>query len=101
LQTFCGHAGLFRRLAFDEYQAKRSAGGLGLYCPQTRAQSRLAKQACLHLAAAGRPAIHLPNWLQDLLPVMASADLIVVRIPPVQYADLPNLLRAVFSLESV
>jgi hypothetical protein len=59
-RLLCGHAGLFRRLAFDECQAKRSSIGLGLYCPQTRAQSRQAMQACHHLAAAGRPALHLP-----------------------------------------
>jgi hypothetical protein len=32
---------------------------------------------------------------------MASADLLVVRIPPVQYADLHSLLREVFSLDCV
>jgi hypothetical protein len=65
-------AGRFRRLAFDECHAKRSAGDLGLSCPQTRAQAMLAKQTSCHLAAGGRPALHLAYWLgislQGLLP---------------------------------
>jgi hypothetical protein len=51
--------GRLRRLAFDELHSKRSEGGLGLSCLQTRAQSMLAKQACHHLASRGRPALHL------------------------------------------
>jgi hypothetical protein len=46
-----------------ECHAKRSAGGFGLSCPQTRAQSMLAKQACHFLAAGGRPALHLAYWI--------------------------------------
>jgi hypothetical protein len=98
-------AGRFRRLAFDECHAKRSAGGLGLSCPQTRAQAMLAKQACRHLAAGGRPALHLAYWLgislQGLLPVLASAGLMVDGDPPAQYADLLTLLREVFTLSCV
>jgi hypothetical protein len=98
-------AGRFRRLAFDECHTKRSAGGLGLSCPQSRAQSTLAKQACHFLAAGGRPALHLAYWLgislQGLLPAMASAGLMVEGDPPAQYADLLTLLREVFSLDCV
>ena len=98
-------AGRFRRLAFDECHTKRSAGGLGLSCPQTRAQAMLAKQACRHLAAGGRPALHLAYWLgislQGLLPVLASAGLRLEGDPPAQYADLLSLLREVFMLTCV
>jgi hypothetical protein len=94
--------GCLRRLAFDECHVKRSAGGLGLSCPQTRAQSMLAKQACHFLAAGGRPALHLAYWiglsLHGVLPGMASAGLRVDGDPPVQYASLLTLLREVFSL---
>ena len=98
-------AGRLRRLAFDECHAKRSAGGLGLSCPQTRAQAMLAKQACRHLAAGGRPALHLAYWLgispQGLLPALASTGLRLEGEPPGQYADLLTLLREVFALSCV
>ncbi len=98
-------AGRFRRLAFDECHAKRSAGGLGLSCPQTRAQAMMAKQTCRHLAAGGRPALHLAYWLgislQGLLPALASTGLRLEGEPPGQYADLLTLLREVFALSCV
>jgi hypothetical protein len=98
-------AGRFWRLAFDECQAKRSAGGLGLSCPQTRAQAMLAKHTCRHLAAGGPPALHLAYWLgislQGLLPALASAGLRLEGDPPAQYADLLSLLREVFTLSCV
>ena len=97
--------GRLRRLAFDECHAKRSAGGLGLSCPQTRAQSMLTKQACRHLAAGGRPALHLAYWLgislRGLLPQLASAGLMVEGDPPRQYGDLLDLLREAFSLDCI
>jgi hypothetical protein len=93
-------AGRFWRLAFDECYAERSAGGLGLSCTQTRAQAMLANQTCRHLAAGGRPALHLAYWLgislQGLLPT--SAGLRLEGDPPSQYADLLSLLREVFTL---
>jgi hypothetical protein len=65
----------------------------------------LAKQACRHLAAGGRPALHLAYWLgislQRLLPGLASAGLRLEGDPPAQYADLLSLLREVFSLSCV
>jgi hypothetical protein len=98
-------AGCFQRMAFDECHEKRSAGGLGLSCPQTRAQAILAKQACRHLAAGVRPALHLAYWLgislQGLLLAPASAGLRLEGYPPAQYVDLLSLLRKVFTLSCV
>jgi hypothetical protein len=95
----------FRRLAYDECHARLAAGGLGISCIQTRAQSMLAKQACHHLAARGRPALHLAYWigisLQGLLPVKATAGLTLPDNPPPQYASLLSLLREVFQLDCV
>ncbi len=95
-------AGHFRRLAFDERHAKRSAGGLGISSPQTRAQAMLAKQTCRHLAAGGRPALHLAYWLgislQGLLHALASAGLRMEGDPTAQYADLLSLLREFFTM---
>ena len=97
--------GRLRRLAFDELHDKRDKGGLGLSCPQTRAQSMLAKQACRHLASRGHPALHLGYWLgtslANLLPTVPSAGLMLPGQPPPQYAGLLDLLREVFSLECV
>jgi hypothetical protein len=63
----------------------------------------LAKQAWRHLAAGGRPALHLAYWLgislQGLLP--AFAGLRLEGDPPSQYADLLSLLREVFTLSFV
>ena len=65
----------------------------------------LAKQACRHLAAGGRPAFHLAYWLgislQGLLPALASTGLRLEGEPPGQYADLLTLLREVFALSCV
>ena len=98
-------AGRLRSIAFDETHSKRSAGGLGLSDPQTRAQSMLAKQACRHLAAAGRPALHLAFWigpsLSAFLPDMPFDGPAVVGRPPPQYENLLDLLVEVFDLESV
>jgi hypothetical protein len=95
-------AGRFRRLAFDDCHAKRSAGGLGISSPQTRAQAMLAKQTCRHLATGGRPALHLAFWLgislQGLLRALASAVLRMEGDPPAQYADLLTLLREFFTM---
>ncbi len=98
-------AGSFQRLAFCECHAKRSAGGLGLSSPQTRAQAMLAKQTCCHLAAGGRPALHLAYWLgislQGLLPALTSAGRRLEGDSPAQYADLLTILREVFTLSCV
>jgi hypothetical protein len=65
----------------------------------------LAKQACRHLAAGGRPALHLAYWLgislQGLLPALASTGLRLEGEPPGQYADLLTLLSEVFALSCV
>jgi len=92
------------RIAFPQLHRPFSEGGLGLSCPATRAKSLLAKQTFHHLAAGGRPALHLTYWmgaaLQDRLPLPHDGPFLTGQ-PPVQYLDLQNLLLETADLPSV
>ena len=90
--------GRFWSLAFDECHAKRAAGGHGLSCPQTRAQAMRAKQACRHLAAAGRPARHLLFWLgpalEAVLPWAAPENPLQARLQTSSLASATSFWRS-------
>ena len=96
--------GHLTRLAFDELHGPLSRGGLGLSCLQTRAQSLLVKQAFHHLAAGGRPALHLAYWmgvaLQDTLPLPPGAT-IMTGLPPLHYVGLQELMLEAAQLPCV
>ena len=92
------------RLSFDELHSPLSRGGLGLSCLQTRAQSLLVKQALHHLAAGGRPALHLSYWmgvaLQGSLALPPGAAVLMGQ-PPVHYISLQELVLEAAQLPCV
>ena len=95
--------GRLERLAWDELEAPKRRGGLGVANVEARALALLAKQACHRLAAGGRPRGHLSYWLGlRLLRQIPGlrAGLHAERAPP-QYADLAATLRRVLDLEGV
>jgi len=95
--------GRLERLAWSELHGPLRAGGIGLPCVATRAQSLLAKQACHRLAGGGRPAAHLSYWiglrLRDHLPAIGLGP--NAEAAPAFMVNLSRLLLKVFALECV